>query len=82
MWLEIKTDLMWWWWWVVVVVVVVGVEGENRNKLGACQFTRKCGNFMLNFPTPQCSGFATAFWYKYNKLNKTNLICIDLIFYI
>ena len=36
MWLEIKTDLMWWWvvgggWWVV------GVEGENRNKLGACQ---------------------------------------------
>ena len=30
MWLEIKTDLMWWWW-------VVGVEGENRNKLGACQ---------------------------------------------
>ena len=38
MWLEIKTDLMW-----VVVVgggwwVVVGVEGENRNKLGACQF--------------------------------------------
>ena len=38
MWLEIKTDLMWWWWWwVVVVVVVVGVEGENRNKLGACQ---------------------------------------------
>ena len=32
MWLEIKTDLMWWWWWVVV-----GVEGENRNKLGACQ---------------------------------------------
>ena len=28
MWLEIKTDLMW---------VVVGVEGENRNKLGACQ---------------------------------------------
>ena len=35
MWLEIKTDLMWWWWWVVVVV---GVEGENRNKLGACQY--------------------------------------------
>ena len=40
MWLEIKTDLMWvgdggwWWWWVVLV----GVEGENRNKLGACQF--------------------------------------------
>ena len=43
MWLEIKTDLMWvvgggggggWWW----VVVVVGVEGENRNKLGACQY--------------------------------------------
>ena len=38
MWLEIKTDLMWvgggWW----VVVVVVGVEGENRNKLGACQY--------------------------------------------
>ena len=41
MWLEIKTDLMW----VVVVVVggggwwwVVGVEGENRNKLGACQY--------------------------------------------
>ena len=39
MWLEIKTDLMWWvvvggggWWWVVV-----GVEGKNRNKLGACQ---------------------------------------------
>ena len=30
MWLEIKTDLMWWW-------VVVDVEGENRNKLGACQ---------------------------------------------
>ena len=29
MWLEIKTDLMW---------VVVGVEGENRNKLGACQY--------------------------------------------
>jgi len=28
MWLEIKTDLRW---------VVVGVEGENRNKLGACQ---------------------------------------------
>ena len=24
----------WWWWWVVV-----GVEGENRNKLGACQLT-------------------------------------------
>ena len=23
----------WWWWWVVV-----GVEGENRNKLGACQY--------------------------------------------
>ena len=23
---------------MVVVVVVVGVEGENRNKLGACQF--------------------------------------------
>ena len=36
MWLEIKTDLMWWWW-----VVVVGVEGENRNKLGACQFEGK-----------------------------------------
>ena len=34
MWLEIKIDLMWWWWWVVV-----GVEGENRNKLGACQFS-------------------------------------------
>ena len=39
MWLEIKTDLMWWV--VVVVVVVVGVEGENRNKLGACQLTSK-----------------------------------------
>ena len=37
MWLEIKTDLMWWWWWVVVVV---GVEGENRNKLGACQLKK------------------------------------------
>ena len=37
MWLEIKTDLMWvvggWW--------VVGVEGENRNKLGACQYISK-----------------------------------------
>ena len=26
---------------MVVVVVVVGVEGENRNKLGACQFEGK-----------------------------------------
>ena len=28
----------WWWWWVVVV----GVEGENRNKLGACQYYLEC----------------------------------------
>ena len=37
MWLEIKTDLMW----VVGGGLVVGVEGENRNKLGACQYLKK-----------------------------------------
>ena len=41
MWLEIKTDLMW------VVVVVVGVEGENRNKLGACQYYKNNINYQL-----------------------------------
>ena len=37
MWLEIKTGLRW----------VVGVEGENRNKLGACQ--KKTISFRLNW---------------------------------